>query len=181
MKKINFYFLISLLALTVTFTSCDKDDNDDIVTTPTGGEALYDGTTYALDNGYIINYGEAETNGDAFEFVVYLATDGITYDATEEVFEGDGSLLLLGLMTDSEEKLVSGTYNFSSEELPFTFVYAHFDPDYADEEIDDTYIDGGTVEVNVETEDNIVITYSLTDNTGKTITGSYSGSIKEIF
>tara|TARA_Y100000385_G_scaffold204756_1_gene212121 strand:+ start:92 stop:637 length:546 start_codon:yes stop_codon:yes gene_type:complete len=115
------FFIITLLLSVFLLNSCDKDNVSNTSSSPTNYFS-YDGRNYNLDIGYIEDYGDNE-NG-SYNFGVTLVPEGIEWDFNEDELTGtgDGSIYL-DLNTSSEDGLVSGKYNFSSDRETFTLVY----------------------------------------------------------
>ena len=113
----NLNLLLSLLMLataTLTFTSCGDDDD----TVDVENRLIIDGTSYDLESGFLTDFG---SNGNgSFDFDIYLADDGITIQNGD--LSGTGNGIYLDLNSGLETGLESGTYTFSINREPFSFV-----------------------------------------------------------
>lgn len=114
--------MLLLVPLTIVLPSCNKDEP------PVFDHENYFkvGTEVQLDlkQGFILDYGNLiATLPDSRHMHVDLISNGLTYNATSGDFEGQGDRVGLGIFTDKDHYLPSGTYTFddTNSSDPFTF------------------------------------------------------------
>lgn len=172
MKKSIYTYLV--LVLTVfAFVSCKSDDDGG--SSSSSDFIRIDGQNFSLDGqGYLESYGQ---NSDgSYDWDVTLLSSGINY--VNET--GSGNIFYIDLNTSSENGLVTGTYNYSSERNEFTWVYsqANIGVDSEDSSAgDDYYIVSGTVDI-VADGNNVTIEWNLETQAGETVTGSWDGTLQ---
>lgn len=115
MKKHLLALFVLLLGVAPVLSSCSDDDDD----TPTiVNNAKYGETNFALTKGLLVNWGE---ENDAHNFDITLMSPGVSYDANDDSFAGNGYTLYMEMFT-SESELAAGTYTYNSEyDVPGTF------------------------------------------------------------
>lgn len=166
-------FVLLVLASTLVFSSCSKDDDDD---KGTSSSFTYDGTTYSLDKGFLLDVGP-NLNG-SYDFDVILVSEGVS--AGLRGFSGNGEGIYFDLNTSSDMDLVDGTYNYATDRAPFTFVdgtSAVLDYDFEKEEGEEVFVNGGAVNVKVDG-DTYEFEFNLETPDGKTIQGTYRGKLE---
>lgn len=181
MKNLFTIFMLAMLGMAVTFTSCKKDDDDD--DNSTGGTAVVGGNTATFTKGALEYYGAW---GDAHNFDIYLASSNVNF--VEET--GTGNLLYFELFTNSNT-FNGGTFTYNAyEETAGTFDYADLiiNGNWATETADHYYsATGGTITVT-KSGSTYDIVYNLTvqeyDLTSfqpiggtETMSGTYSGAL----
>ena len=167
-----------LIAVGMIFISCNKDDEGEL---PTNG-FTYDGTTYALAGGFIEDFSE-NFGLNSRDYDIYLVSSGISYSQTNEEFTGSGEIIYLDLNVNSTSQFVPGTFTWSTTRLPNTIVdggigiacnvvsgSCSFEDD----------ANGGTVTVS-QNGTTFIIDFTLTLSNGQAVTGSYSGTLQQIF
>lgn len=164
--------VILILAFLVAIISCKKDKDE----TETKNHLKYDGKTYALAKGVLINYGQWLEIEPNYNFDLLLTSSGIDFEQET----GQGHIIYFEFFTSSSSQLAAGTYNYhSSSYNAFTFDYGEFaldanlDPWSAEIEGE---IEGGFVKVEISGS-TYTITIDGTDSGGKKITGYYKGSL----
>ena len=177
--KNNQFFIIGVILSAFIFNSCDKDT---VSRTSSGSSNyfLYDGKTYNLDKGFIENYGDNE-NG-SYDFDVFLVSESIDYSIPDEDYIGLGEVVYLDLNTSSENGLVNGKYNFSSDRDTFTLVdgLIGIKIDIITEEGEELVeIVAGEVDVSVS-ENNTVLDFDLTTRTNKRVTGKFNKKLTNL-
>lgn len=97
---------ISLLviALSILIVSCSKDNDD--INNIENGLLIIDGIEYALTGGYIQYEGQI-SDSEGHIFGVYLHTSGINLEAKK----GTGHLVILQLITETDDDVKTGTYS----------------------------------------------------------------------
>lgn len=178
MKK-NHFLIIGLILSVFIFNSCDKDT---VSRTSSGSSNffLYDGKTYNLDKGFIENYGDNENA--SYDFDVFLVSDNIDYSIPDEDYIGVGEIVYLDLNTSSDNGLVNGKYNFSSDRDTFTLVdgLIGIKMDISTEEGEELLeIVAGEVDVSVS-ESNTVLDFDLTTSTNKRVTGKFNKKLTNL-
>jgi len=101
MKKMILRLTMILLAFTVVFASCKKDDPAPVVA-ENGGNATYEGETYTFTKGFMEDRGGIYVR-------VYLTSEGISYDEQERDYIGTGDMVMLSFYLDDNQTL-DGTY-----------------------------------------------------------------------
>ena len=178
MKKGHF-LTVSLILSVFLLSSCEKDN---VSRTSSGSSNYfsYDGQKYNLDKGFIENYGDNE-NG-SYDFDVFLVSDSIDYSFPDQDYKGVGEIVYLDLNTSSENGLVSGKYNFSSDRDTFTLVdgLIGIKMDINTEEGEELVeIVAGEVDVSVSGS-NTVIDFDLTTSTNKKVTGKFNKKLTNL-
>lgn len=167
------FFLVGAVAL-LSYTGCNKDDDDGA-----RNEFVLNGTTYALEKGFIQNYGD---NGNgSYDFDITLTSGDINYSDAQQVFSGTGDFIYLDLNTSLETGLVAGTYNFSSDRNAFTIVDGTVGTDYdlAIGTGEDFDVIGGTVDIELDGNETRV-SWSVSISNGTTVTGEFKGILRSI-
>ena len=165
MKKLWFLsvFVIPVVVLTL-FTGCPGGDG---VTVGKGtGSFTYDSTTYPLTNASIDDYQDGW-------FELYIASDGI--DAYE--WTGTGNIMYFELYSPTGG-IAAGTYDWNTPGSYYLW-WCSMGLNY------DTATDSGTVEHDAVSGSisiaisggTYTITWSVTMDDAKTITGSYTGTV----
>lgn len=172
MKNLRLVWLILIVSFGFLI-SCEEDSGPK-------NYFKYNGKTYKLNRGFYVNWGSND-NG-SYDFDIYFISPSIEVDPVNEEFSGVGELMYLDLNTSSEFGFVGGTYTYSEERLAFTFIggVVGIDIDMSTEQGTLLEIDGGTIEITVNNDDPL-IEFTLTTESGKTVTGKFKGDLEEIF
>lgn len=178
--KIERKILTIILLSLIIFTGCKKDKKESTV----NNYIRYDGTTYAIDKGYLENWGKWSLEGDN-NLDLTLVSNGISVvEVGGEIDEyiGEGNAIIFYMYSTSTTRLDDGNYVYDEDatEEAGTFEWANVVINYniEDEEGDvDQYIVDGTVTVT-KTGDVYEISFNLTDEDGKTVTGYFKGTLK---
>ena len=172
MKSIIKLSVLLIIVFLVAFSGCKKDKEE----TVKSNHLKYDGKTYELAKGILINYGQWQEIEPNYNFDLLLTSSGINF----EQGSGQGHIIYFEFFTSSASQLAAGTYNYhASSYNAFTFDYGEFaldatmDPWSAEIE---GKIDGGSVKVEISGS-TYTITINGTDSGGEKITGYYKGSL----
>jgi hypothetical protein len=93
-----------VIAMPLFFLLCSEDNND--INNIENGLLIIDGIEYALTGGYIQYEGQiSESEGHIFG--IYLHTSGIDL----ETLKGTGHLVILQLITETDDDVKTGTYS----------------------------------------------------------------------
>lgn len=166
--------LILLAVLTLTLVSCkkDKDENNDSNGNPALGYMEYDGQTYGLTSGFIIEYGLYK-KGDVYEFDIYMYSGMNVYNP--DSVSGSGNIIGFCIYSENS-KIDPGTYVYSSGYgEPFTYCYGHFQLKYQEgwHWID---IGDGNLSISIGNNNEFDVTFECTVDNGKPIKGRYVGT-----
>lgn len=102
MKKIANLLLIALL-LTSSLSSCKKDDDT------FDSHVMFNGTKYTLVEGFYFS----QIAGLNYNHYYFFVTDGLSYNETNQNFEGTGDMISITISTQSQTP--SGTHNIVGE------------------------------------------------------------------
>jgi len=97
-----------LLCSIVLLSGCDDDEKK-------GGSVSINGNKYSLSHGYSIYDGsEIEGEDTYYNWVIFLTSDGLTFDESSDDLDGRGSLVIMQLtaINTESENLPKGTYLF---------------------------------------------------------------------
>ncbi len=169
-----FFALLTITAFTV-FTGCEKDEEEP---TTVRKEFTYDGTTYTITKGFLNNFGR--NLNDTYDWDIFLTTEGITKNGTR--FAGEGSYIYLDVNTNSNEGLVAGTYNWANTRENFTLVpgtVIAIDHNFTTNAGTNLQATDGTVDIAINGMET-TITFTLTLNDGKTVSGEWTGVMEDI-
>lgn len=169
LKNLGFLFIFSLLFISVSCGSDDDNNDDDNGTT---NEFVYDGTAYALTNGFIQEYGGASL----FNFDITLYGGLVLQN---EQFSGTGEVVYFEMWTDQATSLKSGTYNYAATESDLTFTIGEIgiDCDTTTQSCaTNLVVASGTVDLDVSGS-NYDVDFNLTTTTGENVTGTFSGTL----
>jgi hypothetical protein len=180
-------FLKSILLATVvsiTFNSCG--DDDDVATVAAGGTGsiVYDGTTYPLSQGFLINYGaDTTTNPVLYNYDIVLYSNDFNFDLANQTATGVGTNVYLELWSTQATGLKNGTYTYVNgvaTDLSFTngFIGLDFNIQTGDGRIEDD-VNSGTAVLTIDNT-RVDLTFTFTTDLGETVTGSYSGNLTAI-
>lgn len=166
-----FSFALFFAFASVSLISCSDDDDDDkfesIIT--------YDSESYAINGGYLMDWGEHENIEGIYNLDLRLYTEGVSFNESDGR-TGEGKILYAELWSSSEE-LVSGTYTYSTYDdvaaNRFTLLSIY---DNGDEEDSEIFFTSGTITVN-KSGNNYTITVTGKDSDDKTISASFKGAL----
>ncbi|TVR43773.1 MAG: hypothetical protein EA394_00825 [Bacteroidia bacterium] len=176
MKTKKWTLLLALLVSPFFFAACsDDDDNNNGMS----NHFTYDGNTYSLAGGIMLNFGQ-QWDHDTYNMDLFLHSDGLAFDPSVPRFTGTGDGVAIEFFSPGEDELVPGTYTFDPDDTaePFTIgtlAEIVLDFDAATEEGTFIEIVGGNVEVS-KSGSNYQITLNLVAEDGNEVTGYYSGS-----
>lgn len=181
MKNLFTIFMLAMLAMAVTFTSCEKDEDDD----ETAGQALVDGNKATFDKGYLEYYGDY--GNDGYNWDLTLLSSSINFD-TET---GNGDMIYFETFT-STAAYNGGTFAYANTYAANTFDYAWIiiNGNWGEGTADHYYVaTGGSLNVT-PSGNNYEITFNLTAQEYSlstfaaigdpvAVTGSYTGGLTE--
>jgi hypothetical protein len=169
MKKLALPFIIALLTVSFSFTSCEKDK------LTKENSFTFNNVDHGTSHGYKIMLVETETTSS---YYVFLCSEGIQFSLTEDV-TGYGDIIVFGLISDSPTDLISGQYVFD-DNLVTAFAILGYDSDLGEGiEYDLDPVGASSVKLNVSGT-TYELDYSLTLETGKVLKGYYKGSLQEL-
>lgn len=177
MKKNLFLIATVALVLSISFSGCKKDDDDDVKVKK--NHLMYENVEYAMSHGFLDYWGP---DGSSYNFDITLFSSGISYDTVAEMVTGTGHYLWLQLWSSSASDLLPGTYTYdtTASSLINTFDEGMFAVNLntatlqSDLELE---ISGGSVTV-AKTGSTYELTIDLTATNGKKITGYYKGTLR---
>jgi hypothetical protein len=171
MKTVKTLLLMAAFVMPIFFASCGDDDDDQ------KNHFKYDGETYEMTSGVILNWGQWW--GEGYNFDLYLFSEGIQYNGIWDI-TGTGHGIFFEFYSPNENELAAGTYNFDPEDEgdPFTFSWSDFVIDYDIETETGTEVDitGGTVEIE-KSGSTYTIEIDAVAEGGKAVTGYYKGTL----
>jgi hypothetical protein len=173
--------IFALLAVSMLFAACKKDDDDE---SDQKNQMTIAGTEYDFSQGVIENYG-TWSSVEAYNFDVTLLTSGFTiHEINGEIdsISGIGSGIVFELFSSDSTDLAVGEYvydadaSFTAGTFNFAGAVVNYNP--ATEEGIEFDITEGTVTVSQNGE-----TYELTidckTDGDEVVTGYYKGSLKK--
>ena len=166
--------MLASFFMVLVITGCSKDDKES-ATGKITGSFTYDGNSYTLTKGAIINFGDYDDlKSGVYNIDLYLADDGLNI----ETMSGEGNYLYFEMFSSSDKALLSGTYDYA-EPSAFTFdlgfVFINHQPGTNTGTTVEVY--DGTVTIS-QSGSEYTITIDCEDETGKKITGTCQGSLK---
>ena len=186
---------ILMLALIVGFTSCSKDDKDEV---QTSNALVVDATTYSLAKGAYIDYSNTMLYGSTNTHYNYefLTTDGsFVVNSANELEDIKGKIAVyVDLYSAGAASFKAGTYTFINGANDGTLTDAQLKTKYENKNVcqygslllgtianaslgNATEIDVKSGSVVIEgTKPNFKIIYDLVLVDNKTVKGSYSGA-----
>jgi len=175
----KFVFLLLLSAF--IFFGCKKDDDEEIVPK---SAITFDGTTYDLANGLLIDFGQySKTQGN--EQVLFLYSSGITIHGSGGQIDstsGKGHVVYFEIYSPVSNVLGEGEYAFDDTATFFSktfgFSYVVLNADYITSNGEVHAIIAGKVSVK-KAGDIYDITFDCTEGSdGKKLSGFYHGPLK---
>ncbi|BDD05174.1 hypothetical protein [Aureibacter tunicatorum] len=186
MNLFNCQKLLTLLFVFTLFSSCGDDKKEE--STPKN-HFTYDGESYELTKGYLTLLG-SNFNIEGAYFDIVLSSSTLSLNQKTEELTGFGHVIYLDLNSSSVTELSSGTYTFDSEYFmsnfglrsPNTFVdgliVMNGDAKTGAGDIYSVYEETkGTVKV-AKSDEQYVIEFSFTVESGKKVEGIYTGPLK---
>ena len=174
MKILKSILLLAFVACSLI--SCKDDDDSGSVPGSGTWSFNYDGSTFILDKGSLIDFGGT---GNSFNFDITLVSSGFSFDEFGDI-NGSGESVYFELWTDQESGLKNGTYDYNtSSQTDFTFSIGEVGVGCNDNgtcTFQDS-ADSGTVTIN-RSGNNYDISFNITTSTGEVITASYDGSLR---
>jgi hypothetical protein len=168
MKKLALPFIIALLTVSFSFTSCEKDK------LTKENSFTFNNVDHSTSHGYKIKIGATDTTSI---YYVLLCSEGIQFSMTEDI-SGYGDVIVLMLLSDSPTDLISGNYSYDDSMMAFAIL--GYDSDLEEGvEYNLDPIGASTVKLNVSGT-TYEFDYSLTLQTGKVLKGYYKGSLQEL-
>ncbi len=178
MKNFKHTFFAVLAIISLISCSSDDDSNSNQLRFGTGsGQATVNGTSFDLDKGVILNYGQ-NLGQDTFNFDIELYSGDLTLDPMIGP-QGVGNYLYLELHSDQSSGLKNGTYTYGFDSVDLSLTDAELDVNYDFEtgDSDDFYdVSGGTVELS-KSGNTYTINFDLEVGGSQTLTGSYVGTL----
>lgn len=168
MKK-NVFILFAIFALTLV--SCKKDTDTDNPSSSSTNFMEYDGETYNLTSGFIIEYGLYK-KVDVYEFDIYMYSGMNVYNPDSVIGSGN----IIGFCIYSENpKIDPGTYNFSlNYGEPYTYCYGHYQLKWQEGAWLD--IDIGSISISIGNNNEFDVSFDCVCDNGKPIKGRYKGT-----
>lgn len=194
MKRKMMQLLSMLCILSVLFVGCSKDDdviidkdddtNIDQGTPTTNGFFQIDEVKYGLSDGIIVTYKSKEHESYNTKLSLLSSELSKKQKNGDWLLSGKGSSIELDMFSSSPNKLDDGEYVYYDSEPPYpakTFRYGEYliNLDADNHKKPEAYgaVSGG--KITVSKVGNIYnITFNLTSNHGKKITGSYEGVVQ---
>jgi len=171
MKNLNFRVLLGILAVSLVFASCNKEEEEP------SDHLTVDGTEYSLSKGSIKYYGMYNTDPASYNFDIFLMASTVTKSTVGSADGGTGIAIYFEMYSSSATDLLPGTYTFDSagSQNALTFDYA----DYVLDISTDSWIELTAGTVKVEKSESIYkLTVDGTDSNGKKVSGYYSGTLE---
>lgn len=183
LKSTGKFLILALLTISVSITSCGKDDdeNDDENGIPEENHLKHDARMYEISDGILEYYGQWWDDTGGFNFDITLFSSGITFDEELEDFTGKGNMIMFEMFSESKTELKPGTYTFDADQSydAGTFdrglFFLNYDIETETAEVTGE-IAGGTVKVE-KSGSTYKITIDCTDNKGEKLTGFYEGTL----
>jgi len=165
--------------------SCSDSSSSSTDAPADGNSFQYDGSTFELGAGFLIDYGAWTEN--SFNFDLILLGEGMQFDFDNDTGSGTGPVLYFELFSESESTLASGRYTFNEDwetygqagTFSFAWMVENLDLSDDDQDIEPNFFSGGTMDVE-RNGSNFVITFSGTMESENEISGAFSGTL-EIF
>lgn len=145
MKLFNKLLMLLVLSSGALLTSCSDDENK------LDSEITIEGEDTDLEQGYILGYGsDTDDNGDGVSiYQMVLTSDGLAIN--EGVVSGNGTAVVLFLVSPLTYELKDGTYTFRFDESFLksnVFGYINYNWDVAGETVEEQYeIKSGTLKL----------------------------------
>jgi len=177
MKQMKHLLMAALFVLPFVFVACSDDDDDN----GNGGmrnHFTYDGQTFDLDHGFMVDYGQWW--GDGHNFDIWLHSDGIEFGDDLMDVTGTGHGMFFEMYSADDDGLAPGTYVYDDDDSgdPYTFYWADIIMDFDTETEEGVEIDitGGSVEVE-RSGSTYTLRVDAVGADGKEITGYFNGPL----
>ena len=182
MKKL--FYLAGVLALLAT-ASC-KDDDSDVDADPITGNFMFDGKGYTARKGFVVDNGGLQTHYN-YDFYLVDKADITLSDLESSTGELNTTFFLFAeLFSPGDDEFRTGTFTFNenADDDDYFFVDVDLVVDSNNDNklsLADTFYDaeGGTITV-AGTPNNYTLTFNLTLDNGKKLTGSYTGNFQYV-
>ncbi|WP_124979152.1 hypothetical protein [Nonlabens xiamenensis] len=172
--KIFKSFLLTAFVV-VSLISCSSDDDGGSSSSATGSFSV-DGSSYSLNKGVVLNYGEGPTG--IYNFDISLFSNGVNLDEAGEA-SGMGDVIYFELWTDQSSGLKEGTYSFSNSTEDFAITVLSYGLDCNSQtEMCATEAEGEDGTLSISRDGNrYTLTFSIVTPDG-VATGTYSGVLR---
>ena len=176
----NFKIAVITFVVGMVGISCSSDDDNNNNNNNTSNNVMsIAGEEYDISAAGLENYGE---NADgSYDWDVYLFGDGITINNSTPI--GQGAYIYFDLNTNNADGLVEGTYTYANERAPFTWVDADACGSFNTSNFNcasGIYLaTSGTVVIS-GSGTNTTVQVNFLDNSGASITASYTGGFSVI-
>jgi len=171
--------LFSLLAASILFTACKKDENDD----PPKNQMTIDGTAYEFSQGIIENFG-TWLSIDAYNFDITIISDSFTiYEMNGEIdsISGIGHAISFELYSSDSTDLATGEYVLDVNETgnagTFSWGAAAINFNTETDEGTEYEFTQGTVTVS-QNGSTYILSFECKTEDDITVTGYYNGVLK---
>lgn len=181
--KIIFYKLLILCIVSclMVFIGCKTNDES------LPNQISFNSTNYSISKGYqsprdtIIN---ALPKANVFEFDIILSGKGVSYDADNMIFTGQGDYLYISMYSLNSEFLAPGLYTFdrfsSGDSLTIDYGIFGINADFTFE-IPENYLSVSCGVINVQKVGNSYqIDFDLYTDDNKQVVGTYSGILETV-
>ena len=176
MKQLTAIFA-GLFILSLLLTGCKKDKDDD-----KDNFFAVEDDNQDLSWGLYIYWGtDSWYEGEGFQ--VFLCSADLEFSSDLFIWTGTGNRMLIEFISDSDEEISTGTYEFETEEpLPvFTFdQYSYWETGYNTAEYDGSYLASGTIKVNSLGDDKYEFIIDATDEGDNEVTGYFKGTLNYV-
>jgi len=185
--KSTFKLLLTVMAISVLFTNCKKDNKDDGGTTDpnaVSGTFTVGSTTYNFKGAFGDKYGADSSYHQGFNIDMILYSDGINIvnvGGVPDSVYGQGAIIYLESFMPTENSFADGTYAYSDNVPHPLFTFSFFSDigmgDYTTSNINFSSITGGTYTLSTLSDGRRNISFNLNLDGGGKITGTFSGPI----
>lgn len=173
--------LFALMVAGVLFTACNKDDDDKDDPKPATSAIQYNGQSYELKHAFLENYGLSSPG--VYQLDLSLISDGFTIHTSDgeiDSLSGTGSAIYFELFTTQSNALDNTTYTLDTTNIGAvgTFDYGDILINFNLSTFEGIWMimTEGTLKV-VKSGDTYEFTVNVKDETGKTLTATYKGSV----
>jgi predicted small lipoprotein YifL len=176
--------IFALMLLVSITLSCEKKTNDPPVVIPPekNNEMVYNGTSYALSQGFFENFGQVPENG-SYNIDLVLISSGIVLHESNGIIDsvaGSGEFFYFELFSSDSVGLTEGTYtydpNYPGENGTFTTASGAIDFDIENETGFEFEIEEGTFTV-IRNEGIYEFSFNGTDDFNHLVTLYFKGEI----
>jgi len=178
-KILNVLLLVGIVA---GFSACKEDEDG------APGKFTFHGETHDLSKAFAANWDTWQNGDDTYyTWEISLTSSGVDYDETEKEFTGEGDVVSLSIQAINDDGFLPvGTYDpigTVSTVVEKGWCWSDFRLIGYDFDEEDGVVDVGAQTVNAtisKSGDVYTINFTIAPDTGETITGSYSGSVREV-